>query len=142
MINQIIPCNKDYTEIARTIYKAIKNHPKIVIFLNGSMGSGKTTFARTLTRFYGSEAIQSASFGLVNKLPGKNNIIHCDFYRCSLNEEFLDTEITPLLGDEFLLLIEWCSPQILDVEADHYCFEINALKDGNRSITFSEISSE
>ena len=78
----------------------------------------------------------------LTNFKGKNNIIHCDFYRCSLNEEFLETEITPLLGDEFLLLIEWCSPQILDAEADHYCFEINALKDGSRSITFSEISSE
>ena len=100
------------------------------------MGSGKTTFAVLLTRFYGFDVFKAASFGLVNKLPGKNNIIHCDFYRCSFNEEFLDTEITPLLGDEFLLLIEWCSSQILDAEADHYCFEINALKDGSRSIFF------
>jgi tRNA threonylcarbamoyladenosine biosynthesis protein TsaE len=141
MINQIIPYNEDYTIIARTIYKIIDDQPKIVIFLNGSMGSGKTTFARTLAGLYGSVDIQSASFCLVNKLQGKKNIIHCDFYRDSLNEEFWDIEVTPLLGIEYLILIEWCSPQILEIEASHYCFEINALKDGSRSITFSEFSS-
>lgn len=84
-----------------------------VVFLNGDLGSGKTTFVRGVARAMGfDEPVRSPSFTIVNRYPvdheGIKQILHIDFYR--LDDP---TEIPPLaLDEEFgqpdtIAFIEW-----------------------------------
>lgn len=139
MIQKSVPSKGNYKKIAHTIFQQISHIDKAVIFLNGPMGAGKTTFAQTLVEFYGCNKIQSSSFAIVTTIPGTRNIIHCDFYRYFPNEEFWDCEILPLLGNQYLLLIEWGHPNAFLHDASHFCFNITAMTDGSRSVRFTEI---
>ena len=106
MNTAIIKSLDNYMEFARKIYDNIERK-NTILFLNGPMGIGKTTFARTLLRLFECTSVSSTSYGIVNKYKGSRNVIHCDFYRYKPDEEFYETEIFPLLEDHYLLVLEW-----------------------------------
>ncbi len=88
-------------------YDNSKNYPKVLYF-DGELGAGKTTFISALVRaFKGSEEaeISSPSFTICNEYPTIPEIYHADLYRlpdnCSLPYELLD------LPKENILIIEW-----------------------------------
>ena len=129
-----------YENIAHTIYENIASIDKIVIFIIGPMGAGKTTLCRDLLLFFGATQINSASFGIINKITGGDReIVHCDFYRHLPNDEFIEVEILPLLQGKFILVIEWGSPQIMLHEAQHFTLDLTILDNGDREINFQEL---
>lgn len=84
-----------------------------IIFLQGELGSGKTTFVRGVAEFFGfHEPVRSPSFTIVNRYPVSRGrikrIIHVDLYR--IHDP---TEIAPLALEEELgradtvAFIEW-----------------------------------
>lgn len=84
-----------------------------VVFLQGDLGSGKTTFVRGVAEAFGfKEPVRSPSFTLVNHYPvshgGIKQIVHVDFYRIGDS-----SEIAPLaLEEDFgrldtVAFIEW-----------------------------------
>lgn len=139
MITIDIFCGSNYIESAKTVYEQIKNIDKLVLFVNGSMGVGKTTFSRSLITMYGGTNVNSASYGIVSKISCDFCILHCDFYRYEPNDLFFETEILPLLSDKYLLLLEWATPQITFSNAIHYHLEITLSDNGTRSLKFSKI---
>ncbi len=82
--------------------------PKDIVFFNGDLGAGKTTFIQGILFYFGIKKFaRSASFMLVNEFETKIcPIYHLDLYR-------LDENNTANLGiDEYLFgngisLIEW-----------------------------------
>ena len=79
-----------------------------VISLTGSLGAGKTVFAKGFAKQLGiGEAIVSPTFTLVQEYDGRMKMYHLDLYRLSGEDEF-----ESMVGEDFLYsdgvtLIEW-----------------------------------
>lgn len=80
-----------------------------LIFLEGTLGAGKTTLIRGFLRALGVQgAIKSPSFALIE--PYETNelaIFHFDLYRIKSPKELLDLGLSDYLTDDAICLIEW-----------------------------------
>ena len=102
----ILKNEEDTKNMAKNIAPFIKNN---IIFLNGEIGAGKTTFTKYLAEAFGLEdKVYSPTFSLENRYETRNGlIIHFDLYRIKNEEEldmfgFFDT-----LKEDATILIEW-----------------------------------
>ena len=78
------------------------------IFMNGPLGSGKTTLTRAIIMpLEGAEncEVSSPSFSIINYYPVIPYVQHCDLYRCqnAIPEELLDNLANP----NIVTLLEW-----------------------------------
>jgi tRNA threonylcarbamoyladenosine biosynthesis protein TsaE len=79
-----------------------------VVWLEGELGGGKTTFARLLVQEAGGEEATSPSFALVNEYPTPEGVIyHSDCYRLRSPEEAIDLDLWRLAKTARILLVEW-----------------------------------
>lgn len=80
-----------------------------VIYLEGDLGSGKTTFARALIHALGFPGpVKSPTYGLLEtyEVPGRS-ILHLDLYRIERPSDLESLGIRDLFGADGLLLVEW-----------------------------------
>ncbi len=87
--------------------------PGAILLFWGSMGSGKTTFAKSICAGLGvlPEIVGSPTYTLVNIYPGDRTVFHVDLYRLNDPEELDDFDREDLITDEGVTLVEW--PQYL-----------------------------
>ncbi|CAN5617588.1 hypothetical protein BH11BAC1_BH11BAC1_24200 [soil metagenome] len=89
----------------------LKTYPLHQIFaFFGNMGTGKTTFIKSLCRALGvKENVTSPTFALVNEylLENGNPIYHFDFYRIEKEQEALDIGINEYFNSGNYCFIEW-----------------------------------
>lgn len=79
-----------------------------VISLTGSLGAGKTVFAKGFAKQLGiGEAIVSPTFTLVQEYDGKMKMYHLDLYRLSGEDEFESMGGEDFLYSDGVTLIEW-----------------------------------
>ncbi|HDH10377.1 MAG TPA: tRNA (adenosine(37)-N6)-threonylcarbamoyltransferase complex ATPase subunit type 1 TsaE [Deltaproteobacteria bacterium] len=84
----------------------------VVIFLEGEMGSGKTTFASGIISGAGintSKFAGSPSYTIANQYEGDLRINHIDFWRYNLqqyNKDMILEEFSNYLDDD-ITIIEW-----------------------------------
>ena len=111
-----------------------------VISLRGSLGAGKTVFAKGFAEGLGiTEAIVSPTFTLVQEYDGVLKMYHLDLYRLSGEDEFESMGGEDFLYPDGVTLIEW-SEKIEDMLPDNTIFiNITIDKDLKRIIDIREI---
>lgn len=83
--------------------------PPLIIWLEGDLGAGKTTFTRGLLNALGyNGAVKSPTYNIVETYPFKGfNLHHFDLYRFQNPEEWLDAGLDELITADSIILMEW-----------------------------------
>ena len=112
--------------------------PSDVISLRGSLGAGKTVFAKGVARALGiDEAIVSPTFTLVQEYDGRIPMYHMDLYRITSEEDFQMIGGEDMLYSDGVCLIEW-SEIINDMLPDGTLFvQIAVNSDQSRTVTLT-----
>lgn len=81
----------------------------LVIYLQGDLGAGKTTFARALIQGLGySGLVKSPTYGLLESYQaGGFDFLHLDLYRIENSVELEYLAISDQFTENGILLIEW-----------------------------------
>lgn len=72
-----------------------------VIFLEGPVGAGKTTFAKV---FIDKKDVQSPTYSLINEY---DSLLHADLYRIQNKDELIHLEIPMYIEEKEYFVIEW-----------------------------------
>ena len=109
--NFLIKDSSDYTLLFEKI-NFLKNN-KIIIFLKGELGSGKTTFVQKYLSYqYKYKNASSPTFGIINTYKINDfKIYHYDLYRIKKSDELYDIGFYDNLDINTIHLIEW--PEII-----------------------------
>ena len=117
---------QDTEKLANVIASLIKKHD--LILLEGELGSGKTTFARSIinSKYFANDVdhiVPSPTFSLLQTYEFNDRIIgHADLYRVQNKEEITVLDLQNIV-DEGSLIIEW--PEIIDSKISANILNIN-----------------
>ena len=105
----------DTEKFANRLASLLKKHD--LILLKGELGSGKTTFARSIinSKYFANDInhiVPSPTFNLLQIYEfGTRTIGHADLYRVQNKEEITILDLQKIV-DEGSLIVEW--PEIID----------------------------
>ncbi|MBT5032825.1 MAG: tRNA (adenosine(37)-N6)-threonylcarbamoyltransferase complex ATPase subunit type 1 TsaE [Proteobacteria bacterium] len=87
------------------------SRPPVLVYLNGDLGSGKTTLAQGVLRGLGvSEAVTSPTYTLVEQYETDSGLIsHLDLYRLERPSELSALGFEDIYTNSVLVIIEWPS---------------------------------
>jgi len=131
---------EDTDKIARAAAHAFKQKGGLIC-LYGDIGSGKTTFVKSMAKHLGiKEKVTSPSFVILNEYRTDNLILyHFDLYR--LEEEGIKTILEELReyseGENSLAVIEWAEFSSGELPENRLEIRIKYLHDDEREFIFS-----
>jgi len=102
-----LPDEGRLSELARSLGRHLQ--APLVVYLQGDLGAGKTTFARALIHALGySGRVKSPTYGLLETYSaGGFHILHLDLYRIESATETDELAIRDLFDNKSVLLVEW-----------------------------------
>lgn len=109
-----------------------------VLYLEGDLGSGKTTFVQGLTKGWGSvDTVSSPSFILVNQYrrPDGNLMYHMDAYRLDSEAEAIDLDLDAMLAGG-ILVVEWADRIRQALPKDNLQISFSWVNDEQRNLLF------
>ena len=97
---------EDTKKIAKDLMPYLKNK---IVFLEGEIGAGKTTFTNFLVEAFGKEnSVSSPTFSIENRYETDNGvIIHYDLYRLKSETELDMIGFSESINEKATILIEW-----------------------------------
>ena len=97
----------NYLQIFKEINLA--KYANCIIFLNGEIGSGKTSIVRKYIQLFDSNnTITSPTFTIINEYQlNKIKIFHYDLYRISTTQDLINIGINDYLNQDALHFFEW-----------------------------------
>ena len=103
----VFPNEQDVDSFANKFARHIPR--PLVIWLEGDLGAGKTTFARGLIHALGYVGrVKSPTYGLLEHYQLDSlQVLHMDLYRISDPGELEFLGVEDLLDDQTILLVEW-----------------------------------
>ena len=131
----ILKSEDDTKNMAKEIAFDIKNK---IIFLNGEIGAGKTTFTKYLVEAFGlKDEVCSPTFALENRYETENGlIIHFDLYRLKSEEELDMIGFYDTLKENATILIEWADKFNIEKYIKNYkIMSFKKLDNDIRSVT-------
>ena len=104
------------------------------IFLDGKVGSGKTTFIKEMALYLGIKSeVTSPTFSFVNEY--EDRLFHYDMYNINL-DKFINIGLLDNLDKDGVHIFEWGSDTFKDMIKgfgfDILCIKIETLKDENK----------
>lgn len=104
----------------------------IVIFLQGDLGAGKTTFARALIQGLGySGRVKSPTYGLLESYQaGGFDFLHLDLYRIQDPAELEYLAIADQFTERGVLLVEWPEKAFTVLPSADIQIKINEIESG------------
>lgn len=134
--NKICIDEKETVEFARTI--APKLRGGAIVLLEGSMGAGKSVFARAVINALGyNGAVTSPTFVLMNEYPTYPPVYHFDMYRLSNPDQLYDIGFSDYIYSDGISLIEWPSKMEYLCPEKYISVNIERLSENERKITVS-----
>jgi tRNA threonylcarbamoyladenosine biosynthesis protein TsaE len=81
----------------------------LIVFLEGDLGAGKTTFVRAFIRSLGyTGRVKSPTYGLLEIYPLEQfDVIHLDLYRIAESGELEFLGLDDLHGPDSVFMVEW-----------------------------------
>ena len=107
----------ELSSLEKTEYFALKMSEHLfqgaVMLFWGDMGSGKTTFIKSLCSGLGvlPEKVTSPTYTLVNIYKCSWSIFHVDLFRLTSPDQLYDMDREDLIADQGITMVEW--PQML-----------------------------
>lgn len=130
---------EDTHKLAHAFSKSI-DEKGVVVFFQGEIGAGKTTFIKEFLKDFGvEEEVTSPSFVVMNEYhSAKLPVYHFDFYRLEdLGTKTIRDELIQYSDFGNILLIEWSEFNDLEIFDDKITFNIEYVENDYRKITLT-----
>lgn len=127
-------------DLGRALAQGIKNNKiaRLLFYLNGELGAGKTTLSRALIQSLGyHDRVKSPTYALVEPYQLADCMLyHIDLYRLSDPREIEYLGLTDYLSADAICIIEWPEKGAPYLPEASLCCTIELLPDGNRVCQF------
>ncbi len=108
--------------------------PRLTVFLEGDLGTGKTTLARGILRGLGHRgAVRSPTYTLIEPYEiGARRVYHLDLYRLSDPQELDYLGLRDLIAEDAVFLVEWPERGLGALPAPDLRIQLDYLAAGRR----------
>ncbi len=141
MLELELPSESETAKVAEALGHVLG--PGDVVGLEGGLGAGKTTFARSAIHGLGvpeATAVTSPTFALLHQYEGRLLIAHADVYRLDHDGDLEELGIDELIDDGAVVFVEWARRLHSMAERISVSVHLDVLSDTARRVRFEPVT--